>query len=350
MNNYQKLAVETNAPKVVVNSAAAAGKTYIITERIKWLIDNGVPRNKIVVITFTNNAAEEMKQRLGQYSEKVFVNTIHSYVNWLLLCGGVSTKKILDEEKFDELFTEIKKHPYCIQEVEHLLLDEAQDSDELQWEFILNYVKPNNWYAVGDLRQAIYGWKGASPEIMEELMRREDTTTFNLPFNHRNDRNILGFAKRLIEGADSSIAMSEESGQVIEDEYCGEAMVRHIERSLSKGYTYGDWFVLARTNAQVVEMYDELVKAGIPCDTFKKADLSNAEITKKVQENTVKVLTIHSAKGLENNCVMVYGAQHWSEEEKRVAYVAATRAKHILVWFKKKKRKARKKKDVFNWE
>ena len=60
MKDYQKIAIETDKKQVIVNAAAASGKTFIITERVKWLVKNNVARDRIVVITFTNNAAGEM--------------------------------------------------------------------------------------------------------------------------------------------------------------------------------------------------------------------------------------------------------------------------------------------------
>lgn len=357
--DYQQMAVRTDSPRVVVNAAAAAGKTRLITERVKYLVDNGVPKNKIVVITFTNNAAEEMKERLGQVGEGIFINTIHSYVNYILLSSGVDTRKYLDEEKFDKLFDLVKENPYCIKEVEHLLLDEAQDSDGLQMEFILDYVKPKNWFMVGDTRQAIYGFKQADPELMWHLMEDEGTTVFNLPFNHRNDKAILNFAKRIIdksdmEQKDESIAMSSNYGQVIQTEYSNETLLRYIAATITQGGKYSDWFVLGRSNAQVQDMYSYLISQGIPCDTFKRAQLTNAQLTKKMKDDTVKVLTIHSSKGLESPYVAVQGALFYNDEERRVSYVAATRAKHLLLWFERpKKVKVYNKKakvKVTNWE
>ena len=59
-----------------------------------------------------------------------------------------------------------------------------------------------------------------------------------------------------------------------------------------------------------------------------------------MQSNRVKILTIHSAKGLQNKNVIVVGAKTYNEEERRLAYVAATRAENNLYWcpaMKKKK-------------
>ena len=57
---------------------------------------------------------------------------------------------------------------------------------------------------------------------------------------------------------------------------------------------------------------------------------------KKMLDNTVKVLTVHSAKGLEADNVVVVGVSGWSKrgEERRIAYVAATRARKQLIWTK----------------
>ena len=74
-----------------------------------------------------------------------------------------------------------------------------------------------------------------------------------------------------------------------------------------------------------------------------------------MNENTVKVLTIHTAKGLEAKNVVVIGARWNDVEERCINYVAATRAKELLVWTTKKTKYARKKKTNFgprttNWE
>jgi superfamily I DNA/RNA helicase len=85
-----------------------------------------------------------------------------------------------------------------------------------------------------------------------------------------------------------------------------------------------------------------LEKAGVPCDTFKKAQLTNKGLKDKMNENTVKVLTIHTAKGLEAENVIVIGARFRDVEERCVSYVAATRAKNLLVWTIKKAKRGPK--------
>ena len=127
LSEIQRKIVEAEEEKIIVLSAAASGKTAVLTERVRHLLNSGVDPKEIVVITFTNAAAEELNERLNKPTG-LFVGTIHSYANYLLRASGHDTTKILDEEKFNKLFYEIKKNISCVKHVSHLLLDEAQDS------------------------------------------------------------------------------------------------------------------------------------------------------------------------------------------------------------------------------
>ena len=69
-------------------------------------------------------------------------------------------------------------------------------------------------------------------------------------------------------------------------------------------------------------------------------------IEEKINENSIKVLTIHTAKGLEADNVIVYGTLWRNNEEVRINYVAATRAKNLLIWMNK----INETKRMENWE
>ena len=166
----QRKIVETKENKVVVIASAAAGKTFVLVERIKYLLENGADPTKIVLITFTNAAAEELSNRLG-HPKGMYIGTIHGYANYLLLSYGKETSDLIETEKFDELFERIKKHPKCIKEVEHLLLDESQDSNEDHFEFLLDLIQPKNFMLVGDHKQSIFRFNGAYPEYLINLSR-----------------------------------------------------------------------------------------------------------------------------------------------------------------------------------
>ena len=76
-----------------------------------------------------------------------------------------------------------------------------------------------------------------------------------------------------------------------------------------------------------------LETVNIPAITFRKSEKTLSEIKEDLDAAAVKVLTIHQSKGLESKYVMVYGARFYNDEERRIDYVAATRAEELLVWF-----------------
>ena len=58
----QRQAIETRNSNILVAAAAGSGKTAVLVERIKRLIlEDGVPIDRMLVVTFTNAAASEMK-------------------------------------------------------------------------------------------------------------------------------------------------------------------------------------------------------------------------------------------------------------------------------------------------
>lgn len=355
LSKLQEFIVKTNEPRVLVSSAAASGKTEVLIQRLKFLLDSGVDPSKIVAITFTNNAASVMYERLGR-PVGLFIGTVHSYCNYLLRSSAIDTSNLLDNEQFDDLFPLIKENPFCFKEVEHLLVDEAQDSTEAQFEFF-ELINPHNYMYFFDIRQSIYGWNGADPEYLIKKMGEPDVVVYRMNQNYRNLPDILHFAKKFLYrlGAayeDDSVPMRKRENHytVIEGDMTPSEAVNVLIKSSSRlNSNWGDWFLLCRTNADI-ELFSKLLNdKGIPNDTFKQSELTNSEIEDRMKEDTVKILTAHSAKGLENKYVMVFNVRAYNDAEARLCYVAATRARDCLIWVKMppKKRKAPK---VVSWE
>lgn len=339
LTETQEKILSANENKVVVMSSAASGKTALLTEKVRRILQSGVDPRKVAVITFTNMAATELIQRLGaDYKDGIFIGTIHALANYMLRAGGVDTSKVLNDEKFDELFELIVKNQHCIKHLDWVLLDEAQDSDPLQFNFLFGMIDPPNFFVVGDLKQTIYRWKGSEPELLATLAGRPYVTCYTMRENFRNGIKILEFAKGIIKPTsmiDYSIPVREELGVVDELIYTPDVIVNEIKKQPE----YKKWAILCRTNAEISEISYFLTKNGIPVDTFKQGDLTKAELVERMAQNTVKVLTVHSAKGLEWDNVIVVGMRYFSEEERCIGYVAATRARNHLIWTRYGKRK-----------
>ena len=334
----QQRVVQSLKTRIVVLSASSSGKTFTLIERVRWILQNGGDPNKMVCVTFTNNAASEIKHRLGaDYKEGMFIGTIHSYANRLLTEAGISTSAVRGNDDFDGLFELVKKNKRIIKPIGFLALDEAQDSTENQFNFIFNILCPSAFLIVGDIRQTIYSWSGADPSLLLDISKREDVTTYNLIENHRNAKKILQYSNWVLRQMEDIPKMQvrglrEEEGII---DYVRERAVADlIKKSSSYGDNYGDWTILCRSNARVQEFIYRLENKGIPCITFRQAQGSLEELAEKMYKNAVKILTIHSSKGLEFDKVII-ADQRWKEEEdKRLMYVAVTRARNELYFLK----------------
>jgi len=89
---------------ILVRASAGSGKTRVLTERIKRLL--GTTQRKILAITFTNKAGEEMKERLGNLDdikERLFIGTFHGFCQRVLenhgqLIGFTNIPHIFEDE------------------------------------------------------------------------------------------------------------------------------------------------------------------------------------------------------------------------------------------------------------
>lgn len=124
----QDKAIHAKESQVLVCAGAGSGKTHVLTERVKYLLSEGVDPSSIVAITYTNMAAEEMTQRLASSvdTSKLFIGTVHSFANKILSNSG-RAYHILTKE-IDQLYHKQLIDHYC----KHLTSDKYIKYDELR--------------------------------------------------------------------------------------------------------------------------------------------------------------------------------------------------------------------------
>ncbi len=88
LNPEQRSAVTHFGEPLLILAGAGSGKTRVITTKIAYLVDKmGMSPRSILAVTFTNKAAQEMRERvlaLVPHAEEVMIKTFHSFGAWFL--------------------------------------------------------------------------------------------------------------------------------------------------------------------------------------------------------------------------------------------------------------------------
>lgn len=384
LNQEQEKVINSNERFLFLLAGAGSGKTRVIVEKIKRLIDEGVEPHTILAITFTRKSAHEMKERVNH--DQIAIHTFHQFCYLGLEKYNQSEINLIDETKlnlkreellkiskyknslyrtskpksydsyqsqllsnrqkdFDDLLLDylyILKKNKDIHSFRYIFVDEFQDTNLLQYEFLKQLINKNTFVlAVGDPDQSIYQFRGANAKIIDQYLSEFKAITYTLSTNYRSTQTIINYANRLIDYNNRKhkkklIAYSELKSNVIsfyfEDEV-KEAIriIELINHFKGLGYKLQEMCILFRNHYRSYELKHQLKLRDL---NFNTGDQSF--------DQGIHLLSIHQAKGLEFDIVIIIGlekglfpsiknnTQSERDEERRLMFVAITRARRHL--------------------
>jgi len=354
--NTEQMAV-VDAPldvNMVVIACAGSGKTTTILRRIEKMISRyGVKPTEITLTTFTVEATRDIKGRLGKDAKNIQIGTIDAIARGTLqkyAYDWISKYKIMSVAEYGPLFLKFltqhpNRHKYLATK-RYLIVDEYQDINSTQYKIFRKFYETNHikLTVIGDDSQNIYSFRGSD---VQYIVRFETTFSptkrFILSKNYRSSH-------RIVEVANSSIQINR--NQIPKD------MIPHTKNmSLPKPQIHGYGHALDQFKAIVglIERYG----ATIPLDQIvvlcrmtkplyaieamlEQKQISNQLLDGKDRPNGgVTLCSIHKSKGLEWMVVIILECNERYfpmiktsikdiEEERRLFYVAVTRAKQYL--------------------
>jgi len=187
---------------------------------------------------------------------------------------------------------------------EHILVDEFQDTNTIQYKWIkLLSSGKNQIFCVGDDDQSIYGWRGAKIENIQKLESDfHPIQTIRLEQNYRSTGNILGASNAVIANNSNRLGKSlwtdsgngdlidiyEARTETDEADYVVSAIQKHID----DGASASECAILYRSNAQSRGFEERLIKYNIPyviyggLRFFERAEIKDALCYLRLMESS----------------------------------------------------------------
>lgn len=163
-------------------------------------------------------------------------------------------KKDTNRIDFDDMVWFPNVHNLALPKYDFVFIDEAQDLNLAQINLALNAAgKFGRIISVGDERQAIYGFRGADSNAIQNIVNRCNSKRLPLSVTYRCARAIVALANQFVP--DLEAAPNAEEG-LVQD--LAESKIEQMAKP-------GD-FILSRTNAPLIKWCLQLLKARIPAN------------------------------------------------------------------------------------
>lgn len=357
------------------------GKTTTIIKKILYLIDKKVikSKNDFMIITFSKKAKEDFIKRGNSFMKNIFttknVKTLHSL-------SGTIIKKIENTESLtssieivickaynyiNELTPEDLKKIKCLSELKLLIIDEAQDISELQYNLAkkISEKLKLNLILSGDPDQNIYQFQNGT----DKYLFNHSNNIYYLTENYRSSPEIIELLnsvkpwKHLIPKM-NSIKPKTNIKPIIYSNSLENIMENFSDKikSISNKYNLKDVAIIGPVKKSNLNKYNNYTNIGLQhfvnhleknkikyikhyseSSSNYSGDTEVYDTTKDYKDNHINLLTIHGSKGLEFKVVFLinfhtntYGKIP-SETEynnfKYLWYVGLSRAENEIIMY-----------------
>ena len=340
----------------IIRGVAGSGKTLILAFRAEYLA-RGATR-PVLILCYANGIAgrlEDAMQARG-VEHRVQVLTFHGWCYRMLRTYGIPAPSERDYPDYAarlaasvaEVVKAVDQGHIPMEQYDAVLIDEAHDFEPQWLALAARMVNPRTkaLMVVYDDIQAIY--KGRERPVWKQLGIEATGRTTVLKVNYRNTAQIVAFARRFaadVIGAPGTTA-DDEHPVLLPEDAGRQGLAPDVRQCVSieaETHCVAEWF-LDRKKAgyewpQMACLYPEhwigekvaqiLTKHGVPIDMAK-----NNRNRVSARRMAVRLLSMHTAKGLEWPCVAIAGlgllGRHGEpiEDCVRLTYVGVTRATH----------------------
>ena len=239
------------------------------------LINNIVRAVELCKATLTD-VPSKIEELLIKYDIDLCEETVEQFTKYIIQTLRICKEQtsVIDFNDMVWLCFVYKLNPG---KYDFVFLDEAHDCHRAQIELALSACKPDGRViAVLDDRQAIYSWRGADAEVLENFKKRLNPKILTLPICYRCPKKVVWLAQTIVPDI-----------QMFDNAIDGEIINLHMN-DLIKTAKPGD-YVISRTNAPLIKHCLQFLKKGIPSNILGR-DIGNnlSYIVKKSKRKTVE--------------------------------------------------------------
>ena len=236
-------------------------------------------------------------------------------------------KEIINKIDYEDLeyiiyiYFELNGYPYN-SNIKHVVIDEAQDYSELQFYILRKCFEKAYFTILGDVNQAINPY--CQYNSLEELsdVFSDGYKYIELNNTYRSSPEILDYSNTIL--GIKNIKSIRSSNGIPVKHYNNNENVDEIVKNIQYIYEHGfkNVAIITKNSAETNKMYNKLMKKNTEYNFTKNM----------IKKDCISIMPSYLAKGLEFDGVIIYNDINdmYNDDEKKLYYVAVTRAQHVL--------------------